>query len=117
MGVKLTKRQFKAKLTNPRLFAAREKVHQLRKELVKINWKVYSKYIPVGMHRPGILHPQIELKLTNNNNWNNLTLPHIAKSSVVHIIENVFPKQPYITYNTEYLYDTINRFSVYITIV
>ena len=126
MKKKLTKRQFKDKLTDPGLFAARQKVHQLRKELEKINWKVSSRYVPAN-----ILHyAQIKLQLINdeptiswilNNDpvisWsNNLTTVHHSKNSVVQVIENIFPDQAYITYNTEYVHDMINRFSVYITI-
>lgn len=46
----LTKQQFLAALKDPKLFAARKKIRRLRKELAKINWRVYSKHISKCAH-------------------------------------------------------------------
>lgn len=93
----LTKNQFKAILTNPKLFTVRKKVHQLRKELKKINWKVYSKYYP----------GQMELELFGIDDS-----PHYA-NRVSDIVENIFPD---LIYNIGYLLEASDQFRVYIKI-
>ena len=106
----LTKKQFKDKLTNPKLFVVREKVRQLRKELVKINWKVYSKYVSARRH-------QIRLRLINTKSgisWSdNSASMNFSKGLAVGIVENIF--LPALYNGTIYSHEAVN-FTVYITI-
>ncbi len=94
----LTKKQFKAKLINPRLFTVREKVYQLRRELKEINWKVYSEYFS----------GQMELELFGGS----VDTLHPA-NAVSDIVENIFPG---LIYKTGYTFVAQDQFRVFITI-
>ncbi len=106
MSEKLTTQQFLSVLKNPRLFAARKKVQQLRKELKGINWKVHSQYTAIGIHK------EMRLELFDTGPVGD----HFPNSMITSIVENIFP---YPEYNTEYLFDNgmlVNQFDVHILI-
>lgn len=95
---KLTKQQFKDVLKDPRLFVARKKVRQLRKELAKINWKIYSKYIS----------GQLKLELFDTGPSHDTSIGDAAYT--------VFKTFSFSEYEIEYVYDAGDQFRVFITV-